>query len=410
MPDAFPNLRAEIDAAPAAREGETYYIVYDRSGVANARLLVSPLGLLIAGRLDGSASVLDIADTLSQELGGEGIACTEVEQIIDALDDAFFLDSPRFQDFQAQAASDFQAAPTRPASYAGQAYDSDPEALARELDAMLAAAPPPEETVRPWNTCPRGVVVPHIDYMRGAAGYGQLYGQLRQAPHPKTVIIVGTAHVPLRERFSLCDKDFETPLGVVRADRQLCDRLRQAARPYGDVDKDVLAHRGEHSIELQAVWLRHIYGDAVRIVPILASSLGEFTEGLAPASMAAEEPLLRAVVDCLAEAVQDGALLMASADLSHIGPRFGDVREVTSQFLAEVEEVDREYLAAVAAGPVEGLTSLANHGDKHHVCGSACIFTLGMALPDAKTQLLGYHQAVTPEMRQAVTYAAMVMA
>ncbi len=410
MPDAFPKLRPEIDAAPAARDGETYYILYDRAGIAGTRLLVSPLGLLIAGRLDGTASVLDISDRLSGEVGGSGIACGEVVKIIDALDDALFLDSPRFHDFQEQAARDFRAAPVRAAGSAGQAYDDDPIALGRDLDRMLDEAPPTEEAPGVWSVHPRGMIVPHLDFLRGAAGYGQAYRLLAQAPRPRTVVVAGTAHMPMRERFALCDKDFETPFGPVRTDRELIERLRRAARPHGDIDRDVLAHRGEHSIELQAVWLRRVYGEDIRIVPILAGSVSEFIDGELPPEAAADDPMLRAVSDCLAEAANNGVLLMASADLAHVGPRFGDEEEVTNHLLARVEEVDRDYLECVADGPLTGLASLARHGDMYHVCGSACILAIGMALPGARAKLLGYHQAVTPEMRQAVTYAAMVFA
>ena len=410
MPDAFPKLRDEIDAAPASRDGETFYILYDRAGVAASRLLVSPLGLLIAGRLDGSASILEIADALSREFGG-GVACHEVERIVDALDEALFLDGARFDDFQAQAARDFRAAPVRKAGSAGSAYSADPVVLAEELDAMMRDAPLPEERPGRLFAPPRGMIVPHVDYMRGAPGYGQAYRFLAEAPPPRTVVVIGTAHVPLHERFSLCDKDFDTPLGAVPVDRDLADSLRRAVLPFCDVDRDMLAHRGEHSIELQAVWLRHVYGERIRIVPLLAASLGEFLDGERDPEEAAGEPALRAVSAWLSEAVgRGGVMLMASADLSHVGPRFGDRQEVTGQFLAEVEDVDREYLEAVGARAGDGLRSLAGHGDRHHVCGTASIFSMGQALPGARPVLLGYHQAVTPEMRQAVTYAAMVFA
>ncbi len=408
-PDAFPRLRGEIDAAPASRDGETFYILYDRGGITSCRLLMSPLGLLIAGRLDGTASVLDISDRLSRELGGGGVSCSEVEKIVSALDEALFLDGIRFQDFQAQAARDFRAAPARSAGSAGSAYADDRAVLSADLDRMLREAPPPEEAPVARNAHPRGIVVPHLDFLRGSAGYGQCYRFLAGAPAPRTVVVLGTAHMPLHERFSLCDKDFETPLGRVPVDGDLIGRLRRAGGGRVDLDRDLLVHRGEHSIELQAVWLRHVYGPDVRIVPLLAGSLGEFLDGERPVREAAAEPAIRAVTECLAEAVAGGGvMIMASADLAHVGPRFGDPEEVTNRFLAGVEEVDREYLRAVAAGPVAGLESLAGHGDRHHVCGAACIFALGMALPGARAKLLGYHQAVTPEMRQAVTYAAML--
>lgn len=409
MPEAFPRLRRDIDAAPATRDAENYYILYDRSGIAGSRLLVSPLGLLIAGRLDGTASILDISDILSRELGGEGIACAEVEKIIAALDEAFFLDDSRFRDFLSQAERDFRAMPLRSAVSAGSAYSDDPALLEAELDRILAEAPPAEEQTGRRYRHPRGIIVPHLDFSRGAPGYGQAYRLLAESPAPQTVVVIGTAHTPLSERLSLCDKDFDTPLGAIRVDHDLAKRLRRATHSLVDLDADLLAHRGEHSIELQAVWLRKLYGDDVRIVPLLASSLGEFIDGERQLPEAAEDPMLRAAAECLSEATAgEGVMVMASADLAHVGPRFGDIQDVTNQFLSEVEDIDRDYLDAVAAGPIEGLASLASHGDRYHVCGSASIFLLGLALLNAKTRLLGYHQAVTPEMSQAVTYAAMV--
>lgn len=409
MPDAFPKLRDDIDAAPASRDGEVFYIIYDRAGIAPARLILSPLALLVASRLDGQTSILDIADRLSGEAGGEPLGCHEVEKIVSALGEALFLDDAAFHDYRSQADRDFRAVASRPASSAGSAYPDDPERLASELGRMMAEAPPPEEQPGRGGLYPAGVVAPHIDFMRGAHGYGQVYGCLREKRPPGTVIVIGTAHLPIAEPFALCDKDFCTPLGDVPADREVADRIRRELEPYCDIDRDVLSHRGEHSVELQAVWLRYLYGDRVRIVPLLANSLGEFIEGGRDPAEARNVPAMRAMASCLAELVEEGGImLMASADLAHVGPRFGDQRELNSQFLAEVETADRDYLAEASSDPVAGLRSLAAHGDRYHVCGSAPIFLVGLALEGRSGRLLGYHQALTPEMRQAVTYASMV--
>ena len=406
MPDAVPRLRPEIDAAPASRNGESFYILYDRSGVSSSRLLISPLGLLIAGRLDGSSSILDISDSLGREAPGEA-GCREVEMVVDALERAMFLEGTRFQDFAAQTERDFLACPIRRAGQAGSAYSDDPIRLSECLDRIIREAPEPEEAPL-FRDRPRGVVAPHLDFFRGAPGYGQAYRLLAGFPPPDTVVALGTAHTPLRERFSLCDKDFDTPLGLVRIDRGLTERLRRAVKPHGDVDRDVLAHRAEHSLELQAVWLRHVYGDGFSLAPLLVSPMTEFMDGSRDPGEAASDPAFRAVGDCLAAAAADGrTLIMASADLSHVGSRFGDARELSGSYLAEVEEADRSYLAAAASDPVEGLAFLASQRDRRHVCGAAPLFALGLSLAGAKASLLGYHQAVTPEMREAVTCAAM---
>ncbi len=409
MADAFPKLRDEVDAAPASRDGEVFYIIYDRSGIVGSRLIVSPLALLVASRLDGRTSILDLADSLAAEAGSDAISCREINEIVGALDEAMFLDNSAFQDFKAQAERDFRTMEARPASSAGSAYSDNPEELAESLEQMLRDRPPAEETPSRRNTFPVGVISPHIDYTRGAHGYGQIYSLLRERNTPATIIVLGTAHLPISQPFSLCEKDYETPLGMVKVDHAVAQKIRDALQGHAEVDKDILAHRGEHSIELQTIWLRHIYGENTKIVPILVNSLSQYTEGGCEAGKACDEPALKALADCLASMVEEGEImLMASADLSHVGPRFGDERELSNQFLGEVEASDREYLAAVMSDPVQGLESLAAHGDSHHVCGSAPIFVIGMALRGRESKLLGYHQALTPEMRQAVTYASVI--
>lgn len=410
MAEPFPKLRDEIDAAPASRDGEVFYIIYDRSGIVPSRLLLSPLALLVASRLDGASSILDIADSLSGGGGGrEAVGCSDVEAIVAALGEAMFLDDAAFHDYRAQADRDFRAMPVRPPSSAGSAYPDNPGELAASLDKMLAGAPPPEEQAGRGDSFPRGLIAPHIDFLRGAHGYGQAYRLLRNRPAPRAVVVLGTAHLPIEERYALCEKDFATPLGDVRVDRDICGLLRRRLAPHCDLDRDVLSHRGEHSVELQAVWLRHVYGADAAIVPLMANSLSEFIEGGRDPALAPGDPALAAMAGCLAELAASGeVMLVASADLSHVGPRFGDDRDVTNQFLAEVETADRGYLAAVAEDAVAGLASLAAHADRHHVCGSASVFAVGCALPETKGRLLGYHQAVTPEMDQAVTYASMV--
>ncbi|MDR0363349.1 MAG: AmmeMemoRadiSam system protein B [Planctomycetota bacterium] len=410
MPETYPKLRNEIDAAPADGGSEPYFIVYDRSGVAPTRLFASPFALLVASRLDGNTSILEIADQLGRETGDNAFTGSEVEKIVDALDEALFIDDSRFHDFREQADRDFRSSSVRLPGSAGSAYPESGVELAEDLDQMLADAPPPEEFIDAGEAFPRAVIVPHIDFTRGAPGYGQVYKYLSTRAQPRTVIVLGTAHLPLSQRFTLCEKDFQTPLGLVRTDREACGRIRDALAGVCDPDIDVLAHRGEHSVELQAVWLRHIYGADITIVPILAGSIGEFIEDRVPdPKEAVNDGAIQALTASLGEFAQRGdVMIMASADLSHIGPRFGDEREISTAFLAEVEETDREYLSATATNPVEGLRRLAAHGDRYHVCGSAPIFLAVRSIGKVRGKLLGYHQAPTPEMRQAVTYASMV--
>ena len=144
------------------------------------------------------------------------------------------------------------------------------------------------------------------------------------------------------------------------------------------------------------------------MLPLLAAPLGEFLDGRRTPAEAKDDPVLRAAAECLGEAAGSGeAMILASADLAHVGPRFGEDGEAEGRLLVAVEETDRKYLAAVSRSAGEGLAALAETGEDLRVCGSAAIFILGLALAGARTTLLGYHQAITPEMGEAVTYAAM---
>lgn len=414
MSYATPALRPEIDAVPTRQQGEPVFVLYDRSGLSKAQLAVSPPVMFIISQLDGTTSILEIQDRYEKESGGDVLPSEVIEEVIQHLDDALFLHGERFEHYYTGLQAEFFASPLRPAISAGSAYSEDPNVLATELDEMMASAPPVEEHPPPGKTStpPRGAIAPHIDYVRGAAGYGQLYRELASRKAPDVVIVIGTAHQPIRRRFAICPKGYATPLGEVPLARDLQEEIVRRTASIADFTEDAFAHRGEHSVELQAVWLRHIWGDRVPMLPVLAGSLEEFIEGNSSPSLIGQDPEIVTFTQTLRELLSEwriSPLILASADLAHVGPRFGDEREISEWFLEETEESDRTYLSWVGRGEAEkALEYLHSHKNRYHVCGAACIYALGTILPGVQGRLLGYHQAATPEMQQAVSYTAMI--
>ncbi|MBP5231882.1 MAG: AmmeMemoRadiSam system protein B [Planctomycetes bacterium] len=406
---AKPKLRPEIEAVPWDRDGAEVYLCYDRSGISAAQLELAPMAAAIAARLDGEHSLLDVQDECARELGDRP-AIAAVEEVLLALDQADFLDTPRFQDYLAQLQREFAAQPVREATSAGSAYSADPAALATALQGYIDAAPPPEDEDRATNArraAPRGVIVPHMDFSRAGLVYGQVYRELAQCARPEAVVVIGTAHYPLPRRYAVCPKDFALPGGVLRYARELTAELLRRTAPVADFAADIIAHRNEHSVELQLVWLRHVWGPDVAFIPVLA---GPIDDCLDAPEKAAADPQLNAFAQALRDLGREHRMtILASADLAHIGRRFGDDADLDLEFQAEAENADRNYLRAVKAGDGAGaLAALAACGDAYRLCGTGCIYALNAALPGVPGRLLGYHQAISPELEQAVSCAGLI--
>ncbi len=104
----------------------------------------------------------------------------------------------------------------------------------------------------------RGVLSPHIDFHRGGSVYTWSYKELVENTQADTFVVLGVAHQYCRRRFALTSKDFETPLGLVPTNRSYLDSIvAMVGRDYFD---DELAHRTEHSIEFQVVFLQYLLG------------------------------------------------------------------------------------------------------------------------------------------------------
>ena len=127
---------------------------------------------------------------------------------------------------------------------------------------------------------PKAIVAPHIDFHRGGPAYAWAYKSLAESDGADLYIILGTSHCGGENPFILTLKDFETPLGLVETDKEFVKALHQSCQE--NLFADEYLHRGEHSVEFQAVLLKFIKqrraelrGEPERpfkIVPILVSS------------------------------------------------------------------------------------------------------------------------------------------
>ncbi len=320
------------------------------------------------------------------------------------LDDSFLLESAKFKKAMDRVVEEFVSKKVRPSSHSGRAYPSDPSELKRKLDEIL--------TLQPELPKPEGkllaLVAPHIDLSVGAGVYSRAYRILRERS-PKTVIILGTGHQMAQDLFALSVKDFETPLGVAECNRSAVEKLKAAG---GEVTaENDFAHRAEHSIEFQVLFLQHLLPqDSFTIVPVLCGNL-QMT--LSEYSRRAYKEKTVAFLEMMKDILEqhgDETLLVAGVDLSHIGPKFG--HEMPAQSLKGQSEVhDRALLKALATLDADSFWEESRKvKDQYNVCGFGALACLLEVLPPCKGRLLGYEIWHEDATRSAVSYAAVVFA
>lgn len=408
---ARPRLRA-VEAFPVETARGRGVGLRDPSGYTQAVLVLPPSLVEVVALFDGDHSILDIQEIVMRR-HGELLDTEHIADILEALDEHGFLDSDRFRARQAAVDDAFRAGPTRPATHAGGAYAGEADALRAQLDAFFAppAGPGPIEwTAAPGSRPPaRGLIAPHIDFHRGGPAYAWGYRELAERSGADCFVVLGTCHAGMPQPFAITLKDYETPLGPARVDRELAEAVTRRAGE--DLLAGELAHRSEHSIEFQAVFLRYLFSDRreVTIVPILASFVHE---AIAGGRGPEDDPRVGRVLDALADTISASGRavgVIAGADLAHVGPRFGDPDPVGPAWLREVESADLAMLRAVEAGDAAAFfESAARDGDRRRVCGLSPIYALLRVLGQARGEVRRYAQWPDPE--GTVTFASVVLA
>jgi MEMO1 family protein len=303
----------------------------------------------------------------------------------------------------------FADADVRPATHAGGAYHGDEAKLRRYIEQSCLAMANGAGAAAASGGKMVALVAPHIDPWRGALGYGHAYGALAAAlpDEADTFVLFGTSHAPMREPFALCRKAFATPLGDVEADLESIDALAAQADGF-DPYADQFNHKREHSLEFQAVFLKHVRGARpLRIVPVLAGLGAQQTSGEDPDRDARVKRFLDGV-RALVEARPGRVVVVAGADMAHVGPRFGDPKPYDAGQRATLEKADRGSLERATALDAPAFwADVANDLDERRVCGLAPIWSLLRSVSGgARGRLLHYEQTIDPDDGSIVSHAA----
>ena len=135
-----PKIRA-VEAFPVEQQDQTLICLRDPSGLAPESIMLGMGAYFIVTLFDGRMSLKDIQLAFSKRFG-EMIPLEKLDELIEALDRAYFLDSPAFHERERRVREEFLASPDRPAALAGLCYERDPAKLRLELPVHHPARPP----------------------------------------------------------------------------------------------------------------------------------------------------------------------------------------------------------------------------------------------------------------------------
>jgi len=377
-----------LDFMPSPSSEHPGLFIRDPYRYSEAMLIIPPVLVECLQFFDGKQTDLDLRAALVRLTGNLDVSQIE-SNLVDTLTNAGFLEDETFYRMQEERKREFAAQPVREPAHAGSAYPEDPALLRETMQRYMDGA-----SAAPQNDGSLfAIAAPHVSPEGGWQSYRAAYSQLRPEHKDRTFVILATSHYGEPERFGLTRKNYRTPMGDARTDRALVDRLASRGGPA--VSMEDFCHSFEHTVELQIIFLQHMLGADVKVLPILC---GSFARSLYQGGNPEDEDQVKAFFDALGELrEQEGDKLfwVLGVDMAHMGARYqDDFDAVAGQgLMTDVGARDEERIARINGCDAGGFWDLVreNHDDLKW-CGSSPFYTFLKTAPKARGELLRYEQ------------------
>jgi AmmeMemoRadiSam system protein B len=221
---------------------------------------------------------------------------------------------------------------------AGSWYPGNPETLRKDIGRYLKDASIPEIPGKP-----AAIITPHAGYMYSGPVAAYAYKAVSGHDY-STVVVISPSHRSYFPYISVWPKgSYETPLGEIQVDEDLCERLLSSE----DIQDDTRPHNGEHALEIQ--------------LPFLQSVLKPFK--LCPLIMGRQDlSLCESLAESLYASIKDpdDTLIVASSDLSHFHSSHTAEKmdEKVAQHIEAFDisglslDLERAYSEACGGGPI----------------------------------------------------------
>ena len=404
MASVLPALRRNLDLMPSPVPDRPGLLVRDPYRYAESVLVVpTPLVPCLAF-FNGECDEGDLRQALERVTGDARVG-EVIEHLRGTLSTSGFLEDETYRRFREERHRAFAEAPRRDPAHAGSAYPWEPQALRAMLDGYLADAGPAPSAAA--NGSLLGIAAPHVSPEGGWRSYAAAYRALGPELKDRTFVVLGTSHYGEPDRLGLTRKAFLTPYGITSVDETLVSRL--AERGGDSVCMEDYCHSVEHSIEFQVLFLQHLYGPEVRVLPILCGPLSGRREGRGrPEDDARVARFVEALAD-LAAAEGERLVWVLGVDMAHIGRRYGDDEPARADEgpLRQVAERDRQRCDRLCAADAAGFWhSVQENGDDLRWCGAAPLYVFLRAAAPQGGELLRYEQWNIDE-QSVVSFAGM---
>ncbi len=266
---------------------------------------------------------------------------------------------------------------SRSPAVAGRFYPGDERALRLSIEDLHDGFP--EKTKKKVLAA----ISPHAGYIYSGGIAAETIASIEI---PETVVLLGPNHTGKGRPVALSTSTWETPMGKVPVDRNFVNDLL-IETDY--VEEDELAHRYEHSLEVQLPFLQ-FHQPELSIVPLSFSHLSY--QVLDEIGLA-----LSAVI----QKTDKDVLLLASTDMTHYEPR--EMAESKDRYvLKKLSKMDPNNLYC----------SVTGHGIS--MCGimpvTVALIT-AIELGATQTELIRYTDSgeITGDINQVVGYAGVLI-
>jgi len=403
----YPALR-NLQFSPVKQGEEQFMVLWDPTGLSREKLILPLNYFYLVQFFDGEHSLDQIGVEYLKKFG-EFFLPDRLTQLVADLEGKLFLEGESFEAAKAAALKAYRESPTRPVAFAGKNYESEPDKLRTQLDGFFKSKEGPgNDPSENQGKRIKAIVAPNYDLQKAGPLYAWAYKELRDAHTPEVFILIGTCHAGLAGGVTITQKDFETPLGVVPSNGPILDYIRT----HGGEEffEEEIRFQQEHSLEFQLPLLQHTIGSSksISIVPILVSFppvtliAGQLPE------LAERVGKFLSILKAAIQASGQEVCVIGSANLAHIGLRFGDDKAPTDFSFHRCMQTDLEMLKHVEnIDPDNFVQFLITEQDKRRVLGFSVIYLLLKLIDAEKGEVLRYDREIADQFNSTITYASM---